>query len=185
MLPSLWRYFGAAFFSLNAINTVLVFMAVYAKQGLGFSEARMVRFFLFSQVAAVAGALVFARLIPRWGAKRALGRIWAGWLAALVLIGLQPQGPWVWVAGPVIGFCLGPTWATGRVLVMELAPKDHLAEMFGLAGLFARASTIAGPLLWGLLIKATGRYEAGLAALMGLLAVGIWLLRRVPEPDHP
>ena len=84
--------------------------------------------------------------------------------------------------GSAIGLCLGPTWATGRVLVMELAPKDRLGEMFGLAGLFARASSIVGPLLWGALVGGTGRYSAGLAALILMLAVGVGLLRRVPEP---
>ena len=175
----LWRFFLASFFSLNAINTILVFMGVYTKRVLGFSDGQIIRFFVFSQLFAVAGALILTRAIPRWGAKRVLGWIWAGWIAALTLIAAGSGGPWLWVAGPVIGFCLGATWATSRVLVMELAPKDQLAEMFGLAGLFGRASSVVGPLLWGLIVLDPSRYRHAVAMLIGMLAAGLWLLRRV------
>jgi UMF1 family MFS transporter len=131
----------------------------------------------------VAGAVVFGRITGRWGAKRTLGWIWAGWMAALALLAAGSGGRWVWVAGPVIGFCLGSTWATSRVLIVELSPKDQLAEMFGLAGLFSRASSIIGPLLWGLIVLDPARYRHAVAMLIGLLAVGIILLRRVPEKN--
>ena len=175
----LWRFFWASFFSLNAINTVLVFMGVYTKRVLGFSEYEVIRFFVFSQLFAVAGSVILTRRIPRWGAKRVLAWIWTGWLGALVLIAAGAGGPWLWVAGPAIGFCLGATWATSRVLVMELAPKDQLAEMFGLAGLFGRAASVVGPLLWGLIVLDPSRYRHAVMALILLLAVGLWLLRRV------
>ena len=181
-LSGLWRYFWASFFSLSAINTVLVFMGIYAKKVMGLTLEQMIPFFVFSQTFAVAGALVFGRLIPRWGSKRTLTWIWCGWMAALVLVAASPSMRWLWVAGPVIGFCLGSTWATSRVLITELAPKEQLAEMFGLAGLFARASSIVGPLLWGVLVWDPSRYRVAVLSLVGLLMIGILLLRRVPDP---
>lgn len=181
-LSALWRFFWASFFSLSAINTVLVFMVIYMKRVAGFTQEQIIRFFVFSQLFAVAGSLVFGRMIPRWGAKRTLGWIWTGWLGALSLAAADPSGPWLWVVGPLIGFCLGSTWATSRVLLVELSAKDRLAEMFGLAGLFARASSVLGPLLWSLLVWDPARYRYALFLPMSLLAVGIWLLRRVPYP---
>lgn len=179
-LSALWRFFWASFFSLNAINTVLVFMVIYMKRVAGFTQEEIIRFFVFSQLFAVAGSLVFGRMIPRWGAKRTLGWIWTGWLASLGLAAADPSGPWLWVVGPLIGFCLGSTWATSRVLLIELSAKDRLAEMFGLAGLFARASSVLGPLLWGILVWDPARYRYALFLPMSLLAIGLWLLRRVP-----
>ena len=178
----LWRFFLASFFSLNAINTVLVFMGVYARRVMGFTLGQLISFFLFSQVFAIAGSLVFGQVIPRWGAKRTLAWIWFGWMAALALVAMSPSSRWLWVAGPLIGFCLGSTWATSRVLVVELSPKDQLAEMFGLAGLFARLSSVIGPLVWGLLVWDPARYRQAVLLLIGLLAVGLALLRRVPSP---
>jgi len=179
-LAGLWRYFWAAFFSLNAINTVLVFMGIYARRVMGFTIDQLIPFFLFSQLFAIAGSLAFGQAIPRWGAKRTLAWIWFGWMAALALVAVSPSTQWFWVAGPIMGFCLGSTWATSRVLVVELSPKDQLAEMFGLAGLFARLSSVIGPLLWGLLVWDPARYRHAVLMLIGLLAIGLVLLRRVP-----
>lgn len=177
----LWRFFAASFFSLNAINTVLVFMAVYTKKALGFGEAEVVRFFLWGQAFAVLGSLVFSRVIGRLGSKRTLAWIWAGWMIALGLVSLSQEARWLWAVAPVIGFCLGSTWATSRVLVIELSPKDQLAELLGLAGLLGRASSIFGPLAWGLIVLDPSRYRVAIWVLIGLLAIGLWLFRRVPN----
>lgn len=183
-LAGLWRYLWASFFSSNAINTILVFMAVYTKRVVGFTEGQVIQFFLFSQSFAVAGSMACGAMMPRWGAKRTLSWIWSGWAAALGLVLAASPARWIWVVGPIMGFCLGSTWATSRVLVMDLSPKDQLAEMFGLAGLFARASAIIGPMLWGLLVWNPTQYRHAVALLIGLLGIGLWLLRGVPDP-HP
>jgi UMF1 family MFS transporter len=179
--PGLWRYFWAAFFSLNAIQTVLAFMAVYLKRVAGFTDDQLVPLFLTSQLSAVAGSLLLGLTVGRWGAKRTLAWIWLGWIAALGVAAISPTPRWFWLVGPLIGFCLGSTWATSRVLVTELAPKTQLAEMFGLAGLFARMSAILGPLAWGIVVWDPARYRLALVMPMTLLAVGLWLLRRVPS----
>jgi UMF1 family MFS transporter len=176
-----WPFLWASFFSANAISTVLIFMAVYTKRVAGFTEPEVIRFFLFGQAFAVAGALAGGRLIPRWGARRSLAVIWAGWLAGLALIAWQIDVRWLWVAGPVIGFCLGPTWATSRVLLIELAPKERLGELLGLAGVVARASGILGPIVWGLLVWDPARSQVAVVAMMLLLVTGLVLLRRVPD----
>ena len=179
VLSGLWHFLWASFFSLNAINTVLAFMAIYTRKVLGFTSEEVVRFFAFSHCFAIAGSLIFGFWSAPWGAKRTLTLIWLGWMAALGLIMANPSADWLWVAGPLIGFCLGSTWATSRVLVTELSPKDRLAEMFGLAGLVARASSIPGPLVWGWLVWDPARYPIAIMLLIGLLAIGVWLLQRV------
>ncbi len=182
-LGGFWRFLWASFFSLNAINTVLVFMGVYTRKVMGLTDLQVMEFFVLSQLCSILGSLVFSSMIPMWGAKRTLVWIWSGWIGALVMALLNPSSSLLWVVGPMIGLCLGATWATSRVLVMELSPKDQLAEMFGLAGLFARASSILGPLLWGFLVSEQSGYRRAIAMLIILLAIGIGLLRGVPYPS--
>ena len=184
MQGAIWNFLWASFFSANAINTVLVFMAVYTRKVIGFTNEQLISFFLFSQAFSIAGAMVFGRTVRLWGAKRTLAVVWAGWIAALGLLAAAVSPRLLWVAGPITGFCLGSTWATARVLLVELSPKDQLAEMFGLAGLIARAASILGPLLWGLLVWDPSRYHAAILSLIGLLGIGLWLLSRVSLPDH-
>src|SRR3989338_821815 len=178
-IAGLWRYCWASLFSLSAINTVIVFMAVYTRRVLGFSEVQLVQFFLFSQAFAVLGALSFGFAIRWWGAKRTLLGIWCGWVGTLGVAAARPSPEWIWFVGPVIGFCLGSTWATARVLVTQPAPKAQLAEMFGLTGLFGRLAAILGPVLWGWLVWDPARYTHAMLAMIGLLLVGVWLLAGV------
>jgi len=177
-----WRYLWAWFFSMNAINTVLYFMVVYTRKVVGLSVTELIQFFVLCQIFTILGAVVFSQVIPRWGAKRTLTAIWAGWIGALALVAVNPAMSWLWIAGPIIGFCLGSTFATCRVLLIELSPPDELGEMFGLAGLFGRASSIVGPLVWGVLVGGSGGYRQGFLFLIGLLAIGLWLLQRVAVP---
>ncbi len=178
----LWRYCWAWFCSMSAINTILFFMGVYTKHVAGWTLDEVVRFFLVCQAVTVLGSLVFSRLIGRWGSKRTLTWIWWGWLLAVGMLAARLSPQWLWVVGPAMGFCLGSTFATARVLLVELAPKERLGEFFGLAGLFARASAVLGPLIWGGLVGGPDGYRPGLLALMGLLGAGLWLLRTVPAP---
>jgi UMF1 family MFS transporter len=128
---------------------------------------------------------VFGPLIPRWSAKRTLQILWLGWIGALAVVAVNPSIRWLWVVGPVIGCCLGSTFATARVLLIELSARDRLAETFGLAGLVARISAILGPVVWGWLVLDPAGSWRGFVFLTGLLAVGVWLLRgvQVPEPQ--
>ena len=176
------RFFVASFFSLNAINTVLVFMAVYTKTVLGFTDAQLIRFFLLGQAFAVIGSLGYGPVIQRLGSKRALAVIWTGWVIALLLVALSQQPAWLWVIAPLIGLCLGPTWATSRVLLIELSPKEQLAEFLGFAGLLGRASSVLGPVLWGVIVLDPTRYDQAITVLIGLLVIGLWMFRRVPNP---
>ena len=182
--PALCRFFIASFFSLNAINTILVFMGVYTKTALGFTEPQIIRFFLVGQGCAVAGSLLFSAVMTRLSARRTLMLIWGGWLVAIGLARIVNDARWLWVIGPVMGLCLGSTWATSRVLLTQLSPKDRLGEFFGLAGLLGRASSILGPLIWGLIVTDRARYHRAFEALMLMMAIGLWLLRRVPEPNE-
>lgn len=179
--PAFFRFLIASFFALNAINTVLVFMVVYTKTVLGFTEGDVIRFFLVGQASAVVGSLTLGKAATRFGAKRTLAWIWTGWLAALMLLGLNGRREVIWICGPIIGACLGSTWATSRVLVLELAPKDRVAEMFGLAGLLGRSASILGPLVWGLIVLDPSRYQHAVGALVALLLVGLWIFRKVPN----
>jgi UMF1 family MFS transporter len=181
-IPGILRLLVASFFSLNAINTILVFMVVYTKKVLGFSEGEVIRFFLWGQLFAVAGSLLSARVIHAIGARRALQLIWTGWGVALGLVCLKKEAWWLWSIAPAIGLCLGATWSTSRVLLLELSPPEHLAQCLGVSGLLGRASSIIGPIVWGLIVLDPTRYRHALVALIGLLVVGLWIFRRVPDP---
>ncbi len=176
------RFLVASFFSSSAINTVLVFMVIYTKKALHFRDDEVTRFFLLGQAFSIVGSIAFGRIVRWFGAKRTLAAIWWGWVASLAALAATTDPRAVWVIGPAVGFCLGSTWATSRVLILELSPPDQLAEWLGLAGLLGRFSSVLGPLLWGVIVLDPSRYRQAVLALIALLLIGLWCFRSVPDP---
>jgi UMF1 family MFS transporter len=188
LYPGVRAFLVAKFFYEEAIATVIIFMAVYAHRVWGFTDSELTPFFVLSTVSAVAGSAVLGRVADRWGPKRTLEGVLAGWLLCLVLISLTSQRAFAWVLGSAVGVCLGGTWTSARPLLVRLVPEEELAEFFGLYAMSGKAAAIVGPLVWGGVLWAASawpesmRYRFAVAVLAGLLAVGFGVLRwLVPE----
>ena len=88
----------------------------------------------------------------------------------------------------MLGSGLGGVAVTDRLLLIRLAPRERVGEMFGLFGLVGKLSAVIGPLLYGgivfVLLEPLGRaaYSVAILSLLALMLVGLWLLRGVDEP---
>lgn len=185
--PHLTRFLCAHFLYTDAVNTVILFMAVYATVVAGFTSAEVTRLLALSTVFAIAGAFGQGALIDRVGAKPALFvALWL-WAIALTLACAATGKAALWMVGPLVGTALGALWAADRVLMLRLSPAEELGEFYGLYGMVGRFSAITGPLLWGgtvYALEGTGAlaYRAAIGSLLAVLLFGMIVLRRVPEP---
>lgn len=187
--PSLARFLVAHFLYTDAINTVILFMAVYVTLVGHFTSAEVTRLLALSTLFAIAGAFAQGPVIDRVGPKRALYAalvLWAVGLA-LTLVGAKTA---LWLVGPVTGAALGATWAADRVLMLRLSPPEALGELYGIYGMVGRFSAITGPLIWGTivyLLEGTGdtAYRVAVGSLLAMLLAGAAVLARVEEsrPD--
>jgi UMF1 family MFS transporter len=62
-----------------------------------------------------------------------------------------------------------------------MAPKDRIAQYFGLFALTGKVTSFVGPLLIGLVTWATASQKAGMAVLVAFFLGGLTLLRRVRD----
>jgi len=85
------------------------------------------------------------------------------------------------VLGCLIGASGGPLQAASRTLLIRLAPKDRIAQYFGLFALTGKVTSFIGPLLIGVITAATGSQKAGMAVLVLFFLSGLALLRRVKD----
>ena len=177
-LPDAIRPFlFAAFWSLNAVSTVILFMSIYAKQAIGFSEEALHWFLVVSTSAAILGAFLWGWVTDRMGGVRTLGWVWAVWTLVFGLAAVSFNRTLFWILGCLAGVALGGTWVAARVLLVELVGPTRVGEAFGLFGLVSRLSAIGGPILWGLILWAARpwgvqRYRLGMLSLLGFMLVG-------------
>src|SRR6185437_14487059 len=83
------------------------------------------------------------------------------------------------VLGCLIGAAGAPLQAASRSLLIRLAPKDRIAQFFGLFALTGKVTSFMGPLLIGLITAVTASQKAGMAVLVLFFVTGLALLSRV------
>ena len=83
------------------------------------------------------------------------------------------------VLGCLIGAAGGPLQAASRSLLIRLAPKDRIAQYFGLFALTGKVTSFIGPLLIGTITAVTASQKAGMATLVLFFVAGLALLMRV------
>ena len=85
------------------------------------------------------------------------------------------------VLGCLIGAAGGPLQAASRTLLIRLAPKDRIAQYFGLFALTGKVTSFVGPLLIGIVTAVTASQKAGMAVLVVFFVAGLALLARVRD----
>jgi UMF1 family MFS transporter len=179
--PTVARFMLANFFLLDAVHTVIAFMAVYATNAVGMGGDAMNRFFIVATVFAFLGSFGYGVLAHRTSARAGMHVCFANWTLGIALALAAPSEGAFWVAGPLVGMGLGGVWTVARVRLLELVQPEEAGEFFGLYVLTGKCSAIAGPALWGLTIwllePFAWKYRAVLAVLLALLLAGWWILR--------
>lgn len=184
-LPILTRFLVCRTLYSMAGGAVGIFMAVYLTVQLGYASGDKDRLLLAAILGAVAGGLLWGRVVDSIGPRNALLSILGVWSLALLAIAASGLGALpnatLWFSAPLAGFALGGTWASDRPLMAALSPPAQLGTFFGLYGLSGRVALLVGPLVWTLVSQVFGLGRpAALIVLMLLVLVAMMLLRAIP-----
>ena len=179
--PMALLFLVAFFFFNDGIQTVIGLTAVYATEELELPTMAVIVAVVVVQLVGIVGALAMARLAGRHGAKRVVLVSLGAWALLLVAAYLLPTGqfaPFIAV-GAAIGFVLGGTQALSRSLFAQLIPRSREASYFSLYEVSNGASSVLGPLVFGLSLQFLGSYRIAIVMLVVFFAVGAVLLARV------
>ena len=198
----------AAFLLANMIYTdglvsLFAFGGIYAAGTFGWNTIQIGTFGIILAIAGTFGAWLGGKLDDRLGPKRVIAGSMMILLLAIVAILLvdketilfmkvTPPAPGgalfasaaeraYLVLGCLIGAAGGPLQAASRTLLIRLAPKDRIAQYFGLFALTGKVTSFVGPLLIGAITAVTESQKAGMAVLVLFFVAGLALLRRVRD----
>jgi len=175
----------AMFFALCAVSTVIMFMSVYISRVFGLSEVETINIIAFSTVFAVGGSIFSGFISDIMGYKWSLVGVFFLW-GICILGGAFLNPPFHWLIGALMGISLGSIWVIARALVVKLAPRRKLGEVFGLFNFVGYLSGIIGPLFWGLILlyfSSLGKigYRLAYSSLLLFIMVAAVFLLRVPR----
>jgi UMF1 family MFS transporter len=198
----------AAFLLANMIYTdglvsLFAFGGIYAAGTFGWDTIRIGTFGIILAIAGTFGAWLGGKLDDRLGSKRVIAGSQLVLLLAIVAIlmvdkdsvlfvKVEPPVPGgalfasaaeraYLVLGCLIGAAGGPLQAASRTLLIHLAPKDRIAQYFGLFALTGKVTSFIGPLLIGVITEITASQKAGMAVLVLFFVAGLALLARVRD----
>jgi UMF1 family MFS transporter len=198
----------AAFLLANMIYTdglvsLFAFGGIYAAGTFGWNTIQIGTFGIILAVAGTLGGWLGGKLDDAFGPKRVITGSILMLLSAIIAILLVdknsvlffkvtppvPGGPLFasaserayLVLGCMIGAAGAPLQAASRSLLIRIAPKDRIAQYFGLFALTGKVTSFIGPLLIGVITAVTASQKAGMAGLVVFFLAGLLLLSRVRE----
>jgi UMF1 family MFS transporter len=198
----------AAFLLANMIYTdglvsLFAFGGIYAAGTFGWNTIQIGTFGILLAIAGTFGAWFGGKLDDKLGPKRVISGSMLILLLSIVAILLVDKDSvlFVKVAAPapggalfsgaaeraylvlgcLIGAAGGPLQAASRTLLIHMAPKDRIAQYFGLFALTGKVTSFVGPLLIGVVTAVTESQKAGMAVLVPFFAIGLVLLARVRD----
>lgn len=187
----------------DGLVSLFAFGGIYAAGTFGWHTIQIGTFGILLAVAGALGAWIGGKLDDRVGPKFVIAASMTVLLLAIVAILMVDKDSilFVKVAPPVpggglfaapaekaylilgclIGGAGGPLQAASRTLLIRLAPKDRIAQFFGLFALTGKVTSFVGPLLVGFITAITASQKAGMAVLVLFFVAGLALLSRVRE----
>jgi UMF1 family MFS transporter len=198
----------AAFLLANMVYTdglvsLFAFGGIYAAGTFGWNTIQIGTFGILLAIAGTFGAWIGGKLDDRLGPKRVISGALIVLLLSVIwiltvdrdhvlLMQVTPPVPGgglfaapaekvYLLLGCLIGMAGGPLQAASRTLLIRMAPKDRIAQYFGLFALTGKVTSFVGPLLIGLVTWATASQKAGMVVLVVFFLAGLMLLRRVRD----
>lgn len=197
-IPGLIRFLIGRFFIVEAMETVILFMAVYLVKVVGFKDNtsagggldEVTLYLITVTFFTIIGSYIWGLLSARFGPKKML--LWAVvlWLVSLTGIVFTSERALFYLWGAIAGIGLGGVWTADRPLLINLIKDDSkLGEFFGLYALSGRLAAVVGPLIWGTIILFTGSmgtisYKFAAEALFIMMVAGLIILRKIPDARY-
>ena len=191
---SLSAYLGSSMFYRDALNGLYGFGGTYARLVLNWE---LVSIGVFGIIAAISAA-VFSWVggkFDKWYGPRPviIVSIWVLIAVCVTIVSMDreqifgialPEGSGVpdmvfFVCGALIGGMGGILQAASRSLMVRHTDPKAPTESFGLYGLSGRATAFMAPALIGVVTALSGSARIGVAPLIALFLIGLFLLRWV------
>lgn len=179
--------FILAYFLFNdAILTASNNFPIFVEQVWGVSDTVKTYILLGILITSAIGGILSGFIADKFGHKRTLMFVLAGWVIILPLIGFINNFILFVTATSIMGLWFGSNWTVSRSVMSYLAPKGKHNLAFAYFGLAERASSFIGPVVWGLIVTnlvsvGSYRYRIATLAVTGFIILGLIALSHVKD----
>jgi UMF1 family MFS transporter len=175
--------FLVAFWIYNeGIGTVIKLAVAYGDE-IGIGQNDLLLALIVTQLIGIPSAILFGRLGPRFGARRAI-LIGVGVYAIICpLAFFMKTAVHFYMLAITVALVQGGTQALSRSLFAAMVPRRQSGEMFGFFGAGEKVAGILGPFLFGFVAQIGGSSRWGIMSLSLFFFIGAALLMRVNDAE--
>ncbi len=184
IFPGIALFMLSYFFFNDAILTASNNFPIFLAQVWEVSDTVKTYILLGILMTSALGGLLSGIIADKFGHKRTLVFIIAGWIFILPFIGFITNFTLFVAATTIMGLWFGSNWAVSRSVMSYLAPPDGHNLAFAYFGLVERASSFIGPIVWGLVVMSlvsigSDRYRFATLAVTIFIVLGLLALLKV------
>lgn len=181
-MPHTRRYLASYLLFADAISGVVGLASVYITHELFDSDAGAAAPFLFTliltiQFVAFGGTLIWPPISRRFGTHRTLMftlLLWCG-VVVYAFVALHNKLEAV-VLGVVIGIIIGGSQSLARSLYSQMIPRGRETMFFSLYEVADKGTSWIAPLVFTIVVNATGSYRQAILSLIVMFVAGMLIL---------
>ena len=175
---TLWFLIASSIYR-DGLNTLFIVGGLYAAGTFHISFQEILIFAVGLNVASALGSFSLSFFDDKYGSQSIITVS----LIALIILGssiiiIHDKNAFLYTS-LLLGFFIGPVQSSSRVLMAHLSPKNQSTEMFGLYTMSGKSIAFTGPLLFAFMTHITNNQRWGIASIIVLWAVGLFLFRKV------
>ena len=87
------------------------------------------------------------------------------------------------MVGMLAGIAIGSSQSSSRTMLALLTPDAKMAEFFGFYSFTGKMASIAGPLIYGEIARATGSQKWAILSVLVFFVSGLIILQTVKEEN--
>ncbi len=173
--PALLLFLGGNFFTVDALNSAIFWLAVYAREVFHPAQNQIIFLLVGINVAAFISGILTGFLTDRFGAMKVM-IIASGTLAVTLgaLATVHSFTAFILLTLTGGAFAISGIWTSGRKALIDFAPREELGQYFGLYGLTTKISVI-GSLVFSIAADIAG-FRTALWVLVFPAATGFLCL---------
>jgi UMF1 family MFS transporter len=155
----------------DGIQTIIRMATTFGSQ-IGIDQGAMITALLITQFIGVPFAFLFGMVAGRIGAKTAVF-VGLGVYAFIITLGYNMTTALHFYALAImVGMVQGGTQALSRSLFASMIPRHKSSEFFAFFGVFERYAGVLGPLIFAVMVDATGQSRNAMLAVLGFFVIG-------------
>jgi UMF1 family MFS transporter len=162
----------------DGIQTIIRMATTFGSQ-IKIDQNAMITALLITQFIGVPFAFLFGMIAGRIGPKIAVFAGLAVYALIIALAYFMTSAAHFYALAILVGMVQGGTQSLSRSMFASMIPKHKSSEFFAFFGVFERYAGILGPLIFAVMVQATGESRNAILAVLSFFVVGGALLALV------